>query len=430
MKLRNKLLAIICLLVFIGVGVLFFNTWVVQKPFGIILFVGDNLDTSAISAARLYDGGADHRLAIEQFPNAAMLTNYANDFAVPDEAAAASAIATGRKVNNRALSCDSKGKSLTTILELARKSGRAIGIVTNGELTDAGIAAFYAHSTEANDPNAIAKQLADAPQIDIILGGGAEHFLPVAKGGTRKDGHDLLAELAQKGRRIIRTKSELENQTAFGAGGLIGIFSNKELAYANQTDVNGKEPSLSDMTRRAIQFLQINPRGYILIVDTELGARAARQNDGEHAITELLDFDHAISTAEEYAGEKTLLIATGKVATGGMTLNGFPLRQDHGITLLGTNPFGYPALSWASGPHGIPANRQPETPVTTGSTAMTAPLTASAADAQKTAPAAFYAPEAIPNADDILAVGKGAGSEQLHGFGDNTLIFKIISGQL
>ena len=93
MKLRNQLLALVCLLVFIGLGFLYFRTWVVQKPFAIILFVGDGLTTRTLSAARQFNRGAEHRLELESFPHVALLTNYANDFAVPDAAAATAALA-------------------------------------------------------------------------------------------------------------------------------------------------------------------------------------------------------------------------------------------------------------------------------------------------------------------------------------------------
>ncbi|HWB61093.1 MAG TPA: alkaline phosphatase, partial [Chthoniobacteraceae bacterium] len=111
MKLRNQLLALACILLFIAFGFLYFHKWVEQKPFGIIIFVSDDLTTDDITAARLYNGGADSRLSFEKWPNAnvAILTNYANDYAVPDSAAASSAIATGAKVNNGSLSMDPGG---------------------------------------------------------------------------------------------------------------------------------------------------------------------------------------------------------------------------------------------------------------------------------------------------------------------------------
>src|SRR5438105_2501968 len=147
MKWRNQLLALLCLAVFAGLGVLYFKHWVVQKPFGIILIIGEGLAPERIALTRVYVGGADAHLALDGMPHVALVKNHANDFAVSDQAAAASALATGTKVNNRAISVDPNGKPLSSILELARKSGRATGLVTNGSITNATCAAFYAHAS-------------------------------------------------------------------------------------------------------------------------------------------------------------------------------------------------------------------------------------------------------------------------------------------
>src|SRR5207237_4225200 len=129
-KWRNQLLALLCLAGFAGLGVLYFQHWVVQRPFGIILLVGEGLAPERVALTRMYVGGADTRLAMDSMPNLALVKNHSNDFAVSDQAAAASALATGVKVNNRSVSVDSKGKPLATILELARSHGRATGLVT------------------------------------------------------------------------------------------------------------------------------------------------------------------------------------------------------------------------------------------------------------------------------------------------------------
>src|SRR5437588_6929746 len=100
MKWRNQLLALFCLLAFAGLGVLYFQHWVVQKPFGIVLFVGEGLAPASVAAARVFAGGADTPLALDSLPYTALVTNYSQDFATPDSAAAATAIATGVKVNN------------------------------------------------------------------------------------------------------------------------------------------------------------------------------------------------------------------------------------------------------------------------------------------------------------------------------------------
>src|SRR6266849_8283764 len=92
-KWRNQLLALFCLFVFAGLGVLYFQHWVIQKPFGIILFIGEGFGPERLAATRVYVGGADAHLTLDSMSYAALMTNASKDFAVSDSAAAASAIA-------------------------------------------------------------------------------------------------------------------------------------------------------------------------------------------------------------------------------------------------------------------------------------------------------------------------------------------------
>ena len=133
-----------------------------------------------------------------------------------------------------------------------------------------------------------------------------------------------------------------------------------------------------------------------------------------------MDLDHAVATALKYAGNKALILAVGKSDIGGLALNGYPLRQVHGVGLLGTNAFGYPSITWASGPNGPQSS----------SAAPAASESASAAPSVAKEPAAFYAPTAIHDAGDVIGVGIGPGSEELKGFIDNTFIFQIIKNKL
>jgi len=56
MKWRNQTLALFCLAIFIAFGVLYFRYWVVQKPFGIVLFVGEGVTPERVASTRLYAG--------------------------------------------------------------------------------------------------------------------------------------------------------------------------------------------------------------------------------------------------------------------------------------------------------------------------------------------------------------------------------------
>src|SRR5438105_3813763 len=173
MKWRNQLLALVCLLAFAGVGVVYFQHWVIRKPFGIILFVGEGLSPSRLAPTRTFAAGAGTRLNMDSMPYAALMMNYSKDFAAPDQAAAATAIATGERVTNRAIAIRGDGKPIKSIVERAREYGRATGLVTDTKLTDPTSAAFYAHTPEPGDTEKIAGEFVDRGSIDVAMGGGA-----------------------------------------------------------------------------------------------------------------------------------------------------------------------------------------------------------------------------------------------------------------
>ncbi len=404
---RNQFLALLCLLVFVGGGLLYYVNWVVQKPFAVILFVADNVNVSTLTAARMYGGGADSRLSIERFPVLSLLTSHAGDFAVSDPASSSTAIASGRKVNNRNLGQDSSGAPLVNLADVARERGRAVGVVTNASVTDAGAAAYYAKTSDPHDSPGIALQLIKSPAFDLLLGGGSSDFIPEHKGGGRSDGRDLTLELRQSGFDVVRTKAELLNTPQWRAPKLIGLFAEGNLAFADEISRSAVQPSLAEMVGQAIQLLQFNRKGYLLIVDAGLIGKAGAQNEGERMLREFLQLDNAVATALAYAGKNSLIVVAGRSSIGGLRLNGYPFRNDKGVAVVGVNAQGLPSLTWSSGP---------------GSGA--------GGEEGPTEPAAVASPVALGVAEDALAVAVGPGSEKLNGFSDNTEIFKLISAGL
>jgi alkaline phosphatase len=421
MKWRNQLLALFCLILFAVFGVFYFQHWVVQKPFGIILFVGEGLAPGRLAATRVYAGGADTPLSLDSMPHVALVRNYSSDFAAPDRAAAATALATGIKVNNKSIGADSAGVQAATLLELAHRAGRATGLVTDGSITNPTAAAFYAHNSDSAGATEMARQLAEGAEVDLVLGGGLREFLPEAKDGVRKDGRDLLLEIRRKGFDLARSKAELEAIPDWRRPRLLGVFSPAELAFADQIEVRSEQPSLPDMVRRAIELLQYNRAGYLLVVDAGLMRKAAEQNDGEHTLAEMLEFDRAVAIARRYAGPKSTIVVCGDVAVGGLNLNGYPYRKDRGIAILGLNSAGDPWLSWASGPNGGKSY---------GAAKLAAHLPPPDGSASPPGipqePGAFYAPAALDTVDDVVAFGIGPGAEGLSGSIDSTAVFQII----
>lgn len=414
-KRRNQLLALFCLLAFAALGVLYFRVWVVQKPFGIILFIGEGLTPGRLAPARAFASGSDGHLAIDQFDSTALLVNHSNDFAAPDQAAAASALATGAKVNNGSIALTPNGKSLDSLIDLARASGRATGLVTDGSLTSVVPAAFYTHGPARTERSDIALALANEGKLDIAFGGGAADFLPRAKRGRREDGRDLLLELRRNGFDIVQTKAELEALPRWRRPKVFGVFGENGLSYAGQVAVGTERPSLADMVRRAVELLQFNPNGYLLVVDASLMGQAARENNGERTLGETIELDRALAVARIYAGRKATVVVAGDCGIGGLSLNGFPFRKDSGVALLGLNSSGSPWLTWATGPRG--PRRSPGE-------------TIPPSQAQMQEPAAVFLPDASVTVEDVFAAGSGLGTDQIRGVMDNTKVFEIIRDNL
>ncbi len=402
MRQRNQFLALVLLALFAASGVWYFHVYVQpKKAFGIILFVGEGLVTSKLTAARLYDGGAGHRLAMDSLPHVALLRTSAADSAVPDAAAAASALSCGVKVNHRALCVDPSGRQLPTLLGLAADHHRATGLITTGRLTDPVPAAFYAHTPDCRNRDDLAPQLLADPRLQVILGGGAADFLP------KKE--SLVNSAVAAKYKLLRTPADLQATFGNGPARLLGLFTPGAMPYHDQLQAGGvSRPGLSEMVAAAIDTLQRQRNGYVLVVDAGLVERASLENRAERGLQELVELDRAVAVALQYAGSQSLVIVAGGESIGGMALNGDPPRSEQGESLLGrTHANGLPAVTWATGPAGPAPDASPSL-----------------------APAACYLPEAANVADDAVAAASGPGAEGLQGFKENTFVFDLIHSQL
>lgn len=227
----------------------------------VILIVGDGFGLPLQNALRLIEGP----LAIDSMPHTAVVLTSSESDVVTDSAAAASAMATGEKSENRTLSVDAGGKPRKTIAEWAKQSGKALGFVTTSHILDATPAAFYAHVKDRDLFEPIALALLDiAPEV--IFGGGENWFIPKARNGIfgeglRTDNRDVIAEFQRKGYNIVaKPAAEPRRQ--------LGLFAAREL-FVEEPPYYNPAVTLPAMARAALAVLDRSPGGFFLLLEDE-----------------------------------------------------------------------------------------------------------------------------------------------------------------
>jgi alkaline phosphatase len=287
------------------------NLWGSDKPKNIILFIGDGMGPAQVSAHILTKG----KTSFDHFDHAGLVTNHASDNLITDSGAAGTALATGRKSYNGAVSISPDGDTLKTVFEYAREQGMSTGIVVTCTVTHATPACFVAHTESREDHNEIARQIAEfAPEV--LIGGGLMYFLPgYAEGSARQDSIDLIEKLSAKTQisysyNILKHRDELSGLTAL-------------LAMEDLQPAPLREYTLGDMTRKALDALSKNENGFILMVEGSQIDWACHDNMYELFLDEMNDFDSAIAEGLKFAEDnpETLILVTADHETGGMTLD-------------------------------------------------------------------------------------------------------------
>jgi len=237
---------------------------------------------------------------------------------VTDSAAAASAMSTGHKVVNGAVSITPDGKPARTVMQAAKAAGKRIGLVTTATVYDATPAAFSINAKSRRDSQVLV-DLYLALEPDVLLGGGADYFLPAAApGGKRKDGKDIIAAFRARGHQVARNSAELKGAT--GAK-LIGLFADEDMDFELDR-VPAQEPTTAEMAAAALRALsQQSPNGFVLLVENENTDTAGHANDAASLMRALWAFDDAVKVALEFQRRNpgTLVIVTGDHETGGFS---------------------------------------------------------------------------------------------------------------
>jgi alkaline phosphatase len=239
---------------------------------------------------------------------------------VTDSAAAASAMATGHKVNNDSVSVTPDGKPVGTIMDAAKAAGKRIGLVTTAAVYDASPAAMATHEKSRREAQHIVDRLL-ALEPDVLMGGGRDYFVPKGMpGGRRLDGNDAMTAFAARGYDIVRDAHGL----AFARGPrLLGLFADEDMDFEIDRDPK-RQPSMAEMLGAALRVLSADsPRGFVLFVENENIDSAGHRNDAAALIRDLWAFDDAARVALDYqrrAPGETLVIVAGDHETGGLSI--------------------------------------------------------------------------------------------------------------
>lgn len=284
-----------------------------KRPKNIILFIGDGMGVAQVFAGITANNG----LNMEQMPYVGFSKTQSADNYVTDSAAGGTALATGTRTYNGAISVDVNGEKLTTILEYSERNGKATGLVSTSAITHATPASFIAHQPQRSMYEEIAGDFLNT-DIDVFIGGGADFFT------KRVDGRNLVLELNQKGYRVGYNIEEVADVKEGKLAVLTAVGHNA--GYRDRGDM------LTKSTSKAIEVLDnADSKGFFLMVEGSQIDWGGHQNDASYVTGEVLDMDKALAEALKFAIEdrRTLVIVTADHETGGMAILGGDANEGH-----------------------------------------------------------------------------------------------------
>ena len=353
------------------------------KAKNVILFVGDGMGVSTLTAARILKGqnagelGEEGYLTFEEFPHSALVKTYNVDAQTPDSAGTMTAMMSGLKTDVGVIGVDEDiergncatvaGNEVVTALELAEIKGLSTGVISTARITHATPAATYAKSADRNWEDVsdmpedavtagctdIADQLVnfesnlearfsgiDVDGIEVVMGGGRRHFLPKDEAfnsadavssveGDRTDDRDLTSEWQQ----MYENGVYVIDQAGFDAidtettERVFGLFNESHMQYeADRANDIAGEPSIAEMTEKAINILDNNDKGFFLMVESGRIDHGHHAGSAYNALTDTLAFEAAVKAAYEYTNpEETLILVTADHSHV-FTIAGYPKR--------------------------------------------------------------------------------------------------------
>ena len=356
----------------------------IHRARNVILFVGDGMGVSTVTAARILEGqmkgmqGEENNLSFDRFPFTGLAKTYNVDAQTPDSAGTMTAMMTGVKTDAGVIGVDedavrgdcssATGNELVTALELAEIAGKSTGVVTTARITHATPAATYAKSADRNwedisdmpaeavdqgcsdiavqlinFENNLKSRYPNAKRIDgleVAMGGGRRHFLPKDAAfnspdavssveGDRTDGRNLIAEWtdAYANGVYVYDQNGFDSIDPNSTKRVLGLFNESHMQYEadRPNDIAG-EPSLTEMTAKAIDILDNNDKGYFLTVESGRIDHAHHAGNAYNALSDTIEMAKAVQAAVDATNPEDTLILVTADHSHVFTIAGYPKR--------------------------------------------------------------------------------------------------------
>jgi len=433
----------------------------------VIFFLGDGMGPATVTATRIYKYGEDGKLHMESLPRTARIRTYAHDAQTTDSAPSMAAYMTGVKMNNEVISMTaettavppggggtvnncgtSNGAAVATLLEMAKTHGKAVGAVTTTRVTHATPATTYSHICHRDLENDIAAQVVPGGAgynaqlgtgLDVLFGGGRRHFLPnTVTGGKRTDGRNLVDELVAGGYTYVADKAGLTAIDPTRVTRAVGLFNLSHLNYELDRGPTA-EPSLAEMTTKAIDILSRNQGGYFLMVEGGRIDHALHATNAIRAVTDAVAFDDAIQAALDKVDLANTLIVVTADHDHTMVINGYSRRAGPttptSAGILGVVKdivTGEPSRDAENMPYSVLSFGNGENRVA-GARSTMPPLTddvASAPGYHQEAGVKMGLESETHGGGDIMLMASGAGATRFKGTMVNTRVFALVKQAL
>ncbi len=375
-----------------------------QKPLAknVIVMICDGWGYNHLEAASYYEYGKDARQIFNRFPFNWAMTTYSTDghgyspelawtdfeyvkSKYTDSAAAATAMATGVKSYDAAIGVDPTGNPLMNVLQVAEQLGKSTGVVSTVEISHATPASFVAHNIDRDNYVEIAQEMINTSAVDVIMGAGNPWYnndsvlrtspstsnyrylggqttwdaLVAGTAGGDADG-DGVADPWSLIQERAQFQTLAEGPTPKRVVGIAQVYETLQQRRAGNTAAHPfvvpftpTVPTLVEMTKAALNVLDDNPKGLVLMIEGGAVDWAAHSNQSGRMIEEQIDFERAVEAVADWVQKnsnwgETLLIVTGDHETGYLT---GPGSDPEWMPIVNNGQGNLPGMEWHSGSH-------------------------------------------------------------------------------